>query len=109
MALAHRLGLATPGGIERSQLDEPTTATESGARRPVDGERWLRWRVELRLSGLPAALDAYIAALAQELPHARIDRIAWPPGSPASGSARVAQRAQAAELSLTLRYPGRTE
>lgn len=106
LALAHRLGLATTAGMERSQLDDPTSITDSSASQPAGSERWLRWRVELRLSGLPVALDAFVAALAQELPHARIDRIAWPPGGPASGPAKVAE---AAELSLSLRYPGVTE
>lgn len=103
IVLAHRLGLATPGGLDRSELEAPPVAAETAASPAAGTQRSLRWRVELRLSGLPVALDAFVAALAQELPHARIDRIAWPTGSAASNPAQVA------ELSLSLRYPGPTE
>jgi hypothetical protein len=103
IALAHRLGLATPEGADRSRPDESASAPDPGPSRPAGGEDRLRWRVELRLSGLPVALDAFVAALAQEVPHARIDGIAWPSGVPASGPV------EAAELSLSLRYRTVTE
>jgi hypothetical protein len=100
LALAHRLGLAMPDGQEHSRLEAPPPAFAPGGSGPAGGEGWLHWRVDLRLQGLPTALDAFVAALAQELPHARIDRIAWPTSGAASGVTN------AAELSLSLRYRG---
>jgi len=99
IALAHRLGLATPGHTDRSQLEDLPSPAEVNALHSEGTEPERRWRVTLRLSGPPLALDAFAPALAQELPHAHIERITR------LNESVSPQSTTAADLTLSLRYP----